>query len=186
MKLQKVLGGSRLKHLKGLLLGSIITLIISFTLYYSMQHMNEDSYNQLPVSSRVHMKQVTLNNDNIVDVISSSVNTAHLSKISLNRQVLEVVLLVDKEQTAEQLIYTEIPEFVTLAFEHTLNIEQLKVKVMENQLNRNDSVIILTCNLYRNDAWLENGSRQLKDVQWLIDSDWLQKLRIKKTIYWQK
>lgn len=172
--------------MQGLLLGSMITLIISLILYYSMLQTNEDSYNQLSVSAGMHMKQVKLNNDNIVDVISNYINTDHLSKVSLNRDVLEVVLSVEDNETAEQFVYAEFPQFVSFAFERTLNIEQLKIKVMEDQLNRNDSVIILTCNLYRNDAWLENGIEQLRELQWLIDPEWEQRLRIKKTIYWQQ
>ncbi|MCR8660301.1 hypothetical protein [Paenibacillus endoradicis] len=174
-----------MKQMKGLLLASLITLLISIILYYSMLHIDENSYGQVQVNAGTHMKQVNLSNDNIVDVINDFIDTSHLSKINLNRHVLEVVLFVNNEQTPEQLIYADIPQFVSLAFEKTMNIEQLQVKVMENPLNRNDSVIIFTCNLYRNDAWLEDGSQQLKDVQWLNDPNWVQRLRVKKTIYWQ-
>lgn len=174
-----------MKQLKGLLLASVMTLMISIILYYSMLHIKDDSYRQMPVNAGTHTKQVTLTNDNIVDVINTFLDTSHLSKINLNSHVLEVVLLVNNEQTPEQIIYADLPQFVSLAFNHTLNIEQLQVKVMEKQHNRNDSVIIFTCNLYRNDAWLENGIEQLQDVGWLVDPNWEQRLRIKKTIYWQ-
>jgi len=174
-----------MKQMKGLLLASLLTLIISVSLYYSLLHMNENSNRDIQVNAGTHTKQISLNNDNFVDVISDFIDTSHLSKINLKNNVLEVVLLVNNEQTPEQMIYTNLPQFVSLAFDHTLNIEQLQVKVMENQQNRNDSVIILTCNLYRNDAWLVNGSQQLKDADWLVDPNWEQRMRIKKTIYWQ-
>lgn len=175
-----------MKSFKGLILASLFTIMLMMALYYSLLHLKEASYEQPNKQVSLQMKSVQLSNDNIVDVLNANVDTTRLTKVNLNQHILEVELLIDTGQSPQNYIYEEFPQYIALAFKYTTNVEQLKLKVMEQQLNSNNKVYILTSHIYRNDAWLERGIEQLNAINWLEDDGWRQRLRLNKTIYWQK
>lgn len=174
-----------MKELKGFLIAISITFSITLVLYFSSLAFNDELLRSPDIAVLKASEQLSLNDDNIVDTLSTHVDTKYLKAVKYHAHVLEIDLLVDRNQSAQQFIYEQLPQYIALAFVETNNVEQLKLRVLEEQGVMNNKVSIFSSHLYRNDAWLISGISPLLEETWLEDYHWRQRLRINTTIYWQ-
>lgn len=170
--------------LKGLLIGFSVTGMITILFYFSTLSFSEKMIQSTNREVFLSSNMIHLSNDNLVDLIVKHTDTSHLSAIDFNAHVLKIDLLVEDKES-QQFVYEEIPQFIYFAFMETRNVEQLKIRVFDIQGVMNNKVMILSTQMYRNDAWLETGISSFEDEKWLDDRKWQQRLRINKTIYWQ-
>lgn len=129
-------------------------------------------------------KQLT--NNNIVDVLSSFLDTTSLHAVKLQQGVLKVELMLNNETPINEQIYQDVPHYISLAFQYANNVERLDLIILQAEGTQHVELKLMQLTITSQDEWLVEGIELLYETKWLDQSTWIERLRIERFFNWDQ
>lgn len=118
-----------------------------------------------PVSAAVFEsgKPAELNDDNLVDGLSTIELPVPIAKVDVNRNVLSVDLKVSEEHFNKGELYSGIAELISFSFERTSNIDQLLLRLVAEDRWLGTRYLLLAADV-RREEWSESALEELRNA----------------------
>ncbi|MWV44724.1 hypothetical protein GRF59_13980 [Paenibacillus sp. HJL G12] len=134
----------------------------------------------------LHQPGWELSNDNIVDALDSLPLTMQIHRVEWNESALSIDLIVTAPDTKLSEIYRNIADLLSFSFSGTLNVKQVKLRLVAEDKWVGTRHLLLAADARRED-WDDNVFWELRREGEAPISDTLkQRLHVIETLLWKK
>lgn len=109
-----------------------------------------------------HHKEVVLKESNIVDVMQQVPIQLRIHKLEISPTMLTVDLVLQDRLTEQSYVFSDLYELTYYIFQHTENISQVFVRVMEAETNLRSQLHLLVAVGAKKDEYSEGSLQHTK------------------------